>query len=115
MLAGIDSHPVTMIYQSEMISTLEYRSDGPLATKAMDFADLPCPPTEVANVYKPGAPYFPILHSTFGATWNILEETPDGKVVAIPDCDIAAVRDPSIHAYRVGTISEAENDNEENL
>jgi len=105
MLFGIDGPPVTMSYQSNMMSTLEYRSDGPPATKAMDFADLPCPPSEVAKVYNPEAPYFPILVSTFGARWNPAA-LPNGSIFD-PICEIAAIRDPPIHAHRVGKISGA--------
>lgn len=109
MLFGIDGPPVTMSYHSSMISTLEYRSDGPPTTKTMDFADLPCPPSEVAKMYNSGVPYFPVLVSTFDTRWNRINNT-DGSIVA-PICDIAAIRDPPVHAYRVEKISAIENDN----
>ena len=103
LLVEIDGPPVTMSYQSNMMSTLEYRSDAPPATKAMDFADLPCPPSEVAELYNSGAAYSPILVSTFGAEWNPAAGL--GGVVQAPICEIAAIRDPPIHAHRVEEIT----------
>ena len=105
MVVGIGGPPVTMSYQSNMMSTLEYRSDATPATKALDFADLPCPPTEVAEVYNSGTAYSPILHSTFGAEWK--PGLGVGDMVRIAVCEIAAIRDPPIHAHRVGKISGA--------
>lgn len=101
----INGPPVTISYLPTMMSTLEFRSDGPPATKVMDFADLPCPPSDVAQVYKSGAPYFPILASTFGAEWRPIFVTTPGGSLPYPLCDIAAVRDPPVHAHRVGKIS----------
>ena len=101
---GITGPPVTMSYLPNMMSTLELRSDGPPATKVMDFADLPCPPSDVAEAYKPGAPYFPILVSTFGARWSPAFPGPNSLMEA-PVCDIAAIRDPPVRAHRVGKIS----------
>ena len=108
LLVGIHGPPVTMSYQSNMMSTLEYRSDAPPATKAMDFADLPCPPSEVAEVYNPGAAYSPVLVSTFGAVWM-----PDAVLLGAvqdPICDIAAIRDPPVHAHRVVEITGPKDD-----
>lgn len=109
MVIGIDGPPVTMSYQSSMLSTLEYRSDGPPATKAMDFADLPCPPSEVAEVYNPEVPYFPILVPTFGAKWNLFV-SPDNQtnLAEGPLCETAAIMDPPVYAHRVRKISGAE-------
>ena len=105
MLVGIHSPPVTMSYLPKMMSTLEFRSDGPPATKAMDFADLPCPPSDVAKVYNQKAPYFPVLVSTFGAIWREFTPISDGLFLDNPPIEIAAIRDPPVHAHRVGKIS----------
>ena len=102
MVVGMTGPPVTMSYLPNAISTLEFRSNAPPATKAMDFADLPCPPTDVAKVYKSGVPYFPILASTFGARWS---PTFENGMLVDSICDIAAIIDPPVHAVRVGDIS----------
>lgn len=101
-----------MSYKSEMMSTLEYRSNAPLATKTLDFADLPCPPSNVAEVYNSGAPYFPILVSTFGARWNPHVSGDGGPVLSGPICDIAAIRDPPVRAHRVDKISGPKDDSD---
>ncbi|KAL8880722.1 MAG: hypothetical protein Q9198_001928, partial [Flavoplaca austrocitrina] len=46
---GVAGPPVTKSYPSSALSSLQYRSDAPPATKAIDFADLTCPPSDVAN------------------------------------------------------------------
>ena len=101
---GIIGAPVTMSYKPNMLSTLEFRSDMPPATKVMDFEDLPCPPSDIAKVYNSGAHYFPILSSTFGAKWSVPPGA-DGWVESVPACENAAIRDPPVYARHVGMIS----------
>ncbi|KAL8639887.1 MAG: hypothetical protein Q9226_008815 [Calogaya cf. arnoldii] len=93
-LAGTDGLQ-TIIVLSEWLSTIEPRSDGIPVTKALDFADLPCPPSDVASLFDSGSPYSPILapKRLFGVSHN-------SKF-----CQVAAVRDPPIYAKRVGKIS----------
>ncbi|KAL8725197.1 MAG: hypothetical protein Q9166_007505 [cf. Caloplaca sp. 2 TL-2023] len=110
-LVGVDGPPVTMSYQSEKLSSLEYRSDGPPATKAINFADLPCPPSDVADVYNSGAPYFPILVSTFGARFSPYS-VGNSPVLAPDGCEVAAIRDPPVRAIRVGEISGPKDDSD---
>ena len=99
---GGEEHPTTSSYRPEELSTLEYRAGAAPATKTMDFADLPCPPSAVANVYEPGAPYYPILLPPFNYGFGYLE---DGQKTTPNWCEVAAIRDPPVHAQRVGQIS----------
>lgn len=101
---GVVGSPVTMSYPSGVLSSLQYQDNAPPATKAINFADLPCPPSEVAKAYDPGAPYFPVLKTEFGVRYNPYT-TPDDPRVRMTTCDIAAVRDPPVRAVRVDTIS----------
>lgn len=61
MGTGGDASPETISLKSDQVYTLEYRTDDPPAIKTMNFGDLPCPPSDVAHVYKQGDPYFSIL------------------------------------------------------
>ncbi|KAL8993439.1 MAG: hypothetical protein Q9169_006343 [Polycauliona sp. 2 TL-2023] len=90
--------PFTASFRSDTLSTLEYRTDGPPATKVMDFADLPCPPSHIADFLNPEVPYSPILKQLFRTYSRV--NTSDSDV-----CDQAAVIDPPIKAVRVGEIS----------
>lgn len=95
-----------MSYQSQWLSTLEYRSNAPPATKSLDFADLPCPPSDVAKMYDTGTPYFPILISLLRARNSTLDVLPNGTVSVNDEaCDVAAVRDPPVYAHWVPRIS----------
>ena len=103
---GVVGSPVTMSYPSGVLSSLQFQYNAPPATKAIDFADLPCPPSEVAKVYDPGAPYFPILKTEFGVRYNPYT-TADDPLVRATTCEIAAVRDPPVRAVRVDRITGA--------
>ena len=96
-IAGVDGPPITYRARSASLSTLEYRSDAPPATKSLDFADLPCPPSDVANLYESGAPYFPILTPLMRTT---VDNTDNFGV-----CQGAAIRDPPTRAHRVKKIT----------
>ncbi|CAL8585158.1 hypothetical protein XPA_010738 [Xanthoria parietina] len=95
-------NPQTVSYRPWELSTLEYRPGAPPATKIVDFADLPCPPTDVAEVFDPRAPYFPILILPISGDYGIIDE---GRYVSKGSCEVAAVRDPPLRAFRVGQIS----------
>ncbi|KAL9627052.1 MAG: hypothetical protein Q9204_006844 [Flavoplaca sp. TL-2023a] len=95
-------HPTTASYRPEELSTLEYRAGAAPMAKTMDLADLPCPPSGVADVYKPGAPYYPILLPPFNQE---LGKLVDGQYTSHGWCEIAAIRDPPVHAHLVGRIS----------
>ncbi|KAL8895053.1 MAG: hypothetical protein Q9192_003877 [Flavoplaca navasiana] len=94
-------HPATSSYRPGELLTLEYRAGAAPITKTMDFADLPCPPSGVADVYKPGAPYYPILLPPFKHGFG---KTEDGQYKLHGWCEIAGIRDPPVHAQRVGRI-----------
>lgn len=92
---------MTLRYRSEQLSTVEFSTDGPPATKALNFADLQCPPSDVAQMIDLGAPYSPILAIgplLYG--WQNRERVSPVK----SGCEVAAVRDPPIYARRVGKI-----------
>lgn len=97
-LGGMLEPATTIKYESTALSTLEYQSGAPPATKVMNFADLPCPPTGVTELVNPGAPYNPILIPKIQALDMFV---PRGEV----KCEAAAVKDPPVRAIRVGEIS----------
>lgn len=95
-----DAVPVTARIPSAELSSLEYRSGAPPATKAVDFADLLCPPTGVAHMYDPGKQYLPIIepYSWWNITWK------GGS------CLSAAVIGPPGKAVRVDKITGPKDD-----
>lgn len=99
--AGGEGPPLTFAYLSEWLSTIEYKTEGPPATKAMNFADLPCGPSNVAQQLEPGVPYSPIL----AVEALVSAFTVSRANGSVQYCDIAAVRDPPVRAVRVGKIS----------
>ncbi|KAL8656921.1 MAG: hypothetical protein Q9226_002442 [Calogaya cf. arnoldii] len=105
-IGGVVGSPVTKSYPSGVLSSLQYQSNASPATKTIDFADLPCPPSEVAEAYNPSTPYLPVLKSEFGVRFNPrFFEMGDGRSVLVDqECVVAAVRDPPVHARRVGRI-----------
>ncbi|KAL8849163.1 MAG: hypothetical protein Q9221_005840 [Calogaya cf. arnoldii] len=105
-IGGVVGSPVTRAYPSGVLSSLQFQSNASPATKTIDFADLPCPPSEVAEAYNPSAPYFPVLKSEFSVRFNpYFFERDDGRSVLVDQvCEVAAVRDPPVHARRVGRI-----------
>ncbi|KAL8694406.1 MAG: hypothetical protein Q9224_003577 [Gallowayella concinna] len=104
-LSGITSPPLSPTSPPvPMISSLEYRSNAPPATKVVDFADLPCPPSAVAKAYDPGVPYFPIIVPLLGVKFNLAIDR-DGNWHSDFECAAAAVRDPPVRAIRVGKIT----------
>ncbi|KAL8915130.1 MAG: hypothetical protein Q9172_006950 [Xanthocarpia lactea] len=100
-VAGVVGPPLTMSYPSNVLSTLGHQYDAPPATKAFDFADLPCPPSDVAQAYDPKAPYYPILVSPFGVKFNLRIDAGTYRSVGDQECEVAAVIDPPVHAVRV--------------
>lgn len=108
-VGGVAGPPVTMSYPSGVLSTLEYQSNAPPATKSLNTADLPCPPSNVAQVYDPRVPYSPILISELGVKFNPYFIPNDSNsvnpVMSGEICAVAAVRDPPVHANRVGKIT----------
>lgn len=118
-MGGVYGPPVTMSYQSASLSTLEYRPTAPPATKTLDFADLPCPPSEIAEAYNSKAPYFPVLISPFGVEFNGMLFESNGTNITFngvadfihrlkfgpSQCQVAAVRDPPARVIRVPTIT----------
>ena len=75
-------------------------------TKSIDFADLPCPPSDVATAYNPKAPYFPVLKSEIGIKFNLHISQDDQKMIGDETCKVAAVRDPPVHAIRLDALSQ---------
>lgn len=104
-LGGAAGPPVTLSYPSSALSSIQYRSDGPPVTKSIDFADLPCPPSDVAEAYDPRAPYFPVLKSEVGIKFNMHVSQEDQKIFGDQICKVAAVRDPPVHAIYVGRFT----------
>ncbi|KAL8992353.1 MAG: hypothetical protein Q9169_007164 [Polycauliona sp. 2 TL-2023] len=104
-VGGVAGPPVTLSYPASALSSLEYQSNAPPATKTIDYADLPCPPSNVAEAYDPQMPYFPVLKSEFGVKYNL--RLPDWGAGLVGDsvCKIATVRDPPVHAFWVGEIT----------
>ena len=97
-----DEPPETISLKSDQVRTLEYRTEGPPATKAMNFGDLPCPPSAVADMYKHGDPYFPIIAPWYGIA---SEQYFLGQKISHDDCVVAAIRDPPVRAIRVDHIT----------
>lgn len=62
----------------------------------MNYADLPCPPPEIAQHYNQELPYSPLLKQLFH-TYMYL----NGSI----ECEQAAVRDPPARARRVDRIT----------
>ncbi|KAL9032749.1 MAG: hypothetical protein Q9180_006326 [Flavoplaca navasiana] len=88
--------PLTASFRSDTLSTLEYKTNAPPATKVMNYADLPCPPPAIAQHLNPELPYSPILKQLF-RTYD--------KPANSTTCQMAAVIDPPVHAVRVDQIS----------
>ena len=97
-----DEPSETISLKSDQIRTLEYRTDGPPATKAMDFEDLPCPPSGVAHLYQQGDPYFPILAPWYAVGYDHYYLN---HIFSHDDCVVAAIRDPPVRAIRVDQIT----------
>ncbi|KAL8640620.1 MAG: hypothetical protein Q9226_008725 [Calogaya cf. arnoldii] len=91
--------PFTASFNSDTLSTLEYKTDAPPETKVMNYADLPCPPPDIAQHYKPEFPYSPLLKQLF-RTYVYLNASSPSMV-----CEQAAVRDPPLRAVRVDQIT----------
>ena len=91
-VAGETSQNFWRVVEKDL-STLEYRSNAPPATRTLDVVDLQCPPSNVAEAYNSDFPYFPILVVDFFAKENFAR------------FEWAAVRDPPVHAHRVKSVS----------
>lgn len=98
-IGGHGGPPLTESIRSSQLSTLELRPSASPATKAFDFADLPCPPSNAAQMFEPRAPYRPILAPL---DWK--------PPVGLLNCELSAVRDPPVRAVRVTDISGPEDD-----
>ncbi|KAL9596521.1 MAG: hypothetical protein Q9219_005742 [cf. Caloplaca sp. 3 TL-2023] len=96
---GGNIFPVTASFRSDTLSTIEFRTDAPPATKVMNFADLPCPPSDMAEFYNPKVPYSPLLKQLFNSYMHLNDSNP-GQT-----CDQAPVRDPFVRAVRVDHVS----------
>ncbi len=101
-LGGLAGPPLTYTYHSSELSTLEFRSNAPPATKVFEFADLPCPPTRIAEAHDAGAPYFPILAPIFPPEVSALAMRIDDRT-----CMAAAIRDPPVYGVFVKEITKA--------
>ncbi|KAL8961124.1 MAG: hypothetical protein Q9183_005355 [Haloplaca sp. 2 TL-2023] len=100
-IGGYQEPSFTFGYAQQDFSTLQYRPDAPPATKVMDFADLPCPPTEIAEAFDETVPYSPILLG------DVLEVNYDfGEGVL--GCQNAAVLDPPVFAVWTGDLSDVD-------
>lgn len=64
----------------------------------MNYADLPCPPPDIAQHYNLQFPFSPLLKQLFRTYMYINDSTPI-------TCDQAAVRDPPLRAVRVDQIT----------
>lgn len=98
-----------MSYRNDTLSTLKYQSNAPPATRTFNFADLPCPPSGVAESYDPRAPYSPVLVSPFGVRFNVFADK-TGPFQEIDDCGVAVVVDPPVRAVRVERITGPEDE-----
>ncbi len=88
--------PLTASFRSDTLSTLEYKTDAPPATKVMNYADLPCPPPAIAQYLNPEVSYSPILNQLF----RTYDQPPNTTT-----CQMAGVIDPPVHAVRVDQIA----------
>lgn len=100
-LAGYSGSTVIQSYHSSQLSTVEFMHGASPATKVLDFADLPCPPSDAAQEFDSGAPYYPVL-----APLSI------DRGGLYSGCEIAAIRDPPVHAVRVSQISGPKDDDD---
>lgn len=98
-LGALAGPPTTETYALNQLSSLEYRPNAPPATKVMNFADLPCPPSDVAEVYDSSVPYSPIL-----------APSPLDVTMGIKNCTTVAVTDPPGAGVAVTEISKREDD-----
>ncbi|KAL8880084.1 MAG: hypothetical protein Q9198_002436 [Flavoplaca austrocitrina] len=91
--------PFTASFRSETLSTLEYKTDAPPATKMMNYAELPCPPPDIAQYLKPEVPYSPLLRQLFRSYASLNNDAP-----AL--CEQVAVIDPPVRAVRVDQLQD---------
>ncbi|KAL8670072.1 MAG: hypothetical protein Q9168_005367 [Polycauliona sp. 1 TL-2023] len=97
-----DDTKITTSFRPDYLSTLQYVPGESPATKVLDFADLPCPPSDIAQVFDPKIPYSPILSPILLFDYRTLEgDHEDTRAL----CQAAAVRDPPVRARRVDHIS----------
>lgn len=89
--------PLTASFRSDTLSTLEYQTDAPIATKVMNYTDLPCPPPSIAQYLNPEVPYSPVLKQLFHTNMYFNDSR--------ATCEQAAVIDPPVRAVRVDRIS----------
>ncbi|KAL8950017.1 MAG: hypothetical protein Q9222_003926 [Ikaeria aurantiellina] len=80
------------------LHTLEYRENAPPATKVLDLADLPCPPSHIADTIDPGAPYSPLIEA-LNQPFVFIESHP------VELCLVGPVGDPPVYGVRVGDIT----------
>ncbi|KAL8950016.1 MAG: hypothetical protein Q9222_003925 [Ikaeria aurantiellina] len=98
--------PRTLQVASSLISSLHYRPDATPVPKPVDFADLPCPPSDITDFFDHRAPYSPILLPL--SKMNVHDGVTGAATYG--ECDSSAVIDPPVRAIRVGEITET-NDN----
>ncbi|KAL8866930.1 MAG: hypothetical protein Q9174_005991 [Haloplaca sp. 1 TL-2023] len=100
---------VTMSYPAGALSTLEAQAGAAPATKSLNVADLPCPPTAIAKAYDQTTPYQPVLVSPFRVRIPMrlieTEGSTEGTIEGFPECDVPAVVDPPVYGVWVGEWS----------
>ncbi|KAL8670073.1 MAG: hypothetical protein Q9168_005368 [Polycauliona sp. 1 TL-2023] len=104
-VGGVAGPPVTLSYPANALSSLQYQSNAPPVTKTIDYADLPCPPSDVAKAYNPKAPYFPVLKSELSVKYNLRLDNYGTTLVGDAVCEIAGVRDPPVYGVWVGAAT----------
>ena len=99
-IGGSDA-PVTRSYLLERLSTLEVNKFGYPVTNSLDYADLPCPPSNVAQAFDSRIPYSPILAVEEDSIISFTRSL-NGS---IQHCHIADIMNPPVHAKRMGEIT----------
>ncbi|KAL8963935.1 MAG: hypothetical protein Q9183_004833, partial [Haloplaca sp. 2 TL-2023] len=105
---GGPASPVTMSYPAGVLSTLEAQPGAAPATKSLNVADLPCPPTAIANAYDNTTPYNPVLVSPFRVRIPLRIVETEMRIEGFPECEIPAVVDPPVYGVWVGEMSGVE-------
>lgn len=103
-VGGLYGDALTSVYRSDFLHTLQVKSDGLLATKTLNFADLPCPPTEVAALFDTGAPYLPILLPPKREASKYKSISND-HYATTESCNLAPTIDPPVQLHSVDHVS----------
>lgn len=73
--------------------------DGDPVARVFNYADLPCPPPDIAAQLDPGAAYNPVLIAPFHIVHTI------DNTNSTLDCNVNAIKDPSRPVVRVNSIT----------